>query len=829
MSDNKKPESSFHHSRGFNRSRGGHSRASAHAHRFEPYSNPGPDRYDHHHHDGGDHRIHRTSPQWVARHPLGFHHDRGCEQCAQQRRHVTEAIRTEPELAARIAQASLDDPEALRAEVEDARRNWSLCQDDLEDCERELDNTWRELERVQSEIGEERRRRDQAPSTTPRERAPRQAGTLSNPAIQLDSARQTIGLLQQQLAEAGRARDNYRLHTEELTTHLLRLGHSVVAASGADASTTLPRPFFSVTNPAPGGNPSYVVPNQDADVEMGDGNTAPPSYQNRTFVLGSTGALTRQRADIFDMSTDEGEEVESDEEDFDDDGDIGRPKASSKGKKGKMVAKLPPLPPTAGALASRPQDRPTPAGPRADRRNWPVPRASWDSNPLPADRERWGDESSRARGSDIGPGIDQHTSRGGVRGGRNRPPAPPARLVARNLPIQHIEFNGIPWVARRIPREPIVASLHGQEKYEHERTRGLNAPRPALQPGEIPPGFVAANVTTSEVLRNLMERASVPTNPGARDVVDILGDLRNVAGRALHPRHELENIVMNEYIGKPAWAGGKAHLKQNKKGATAAPPSSTAPAAIETNLPIPAEGSIPDPAPTTEDTLMDTDLDGPVSSRGPTSQGMVPRVEEAAAPASELELGLVGNNAPGVEGSTETTTSPVHTNPPDSAMSTPGTSSIEGMILEGFNIPDPDLAREFMTLLDSAESPLQRPDPTLWEEFVTHRPGMSIFGIPMDNLMDNHRQLRRGFLAVVRRTPRPRSIHSAYLAIQALRDHWVEHPGFVAALPGSNTEMTTDEFTDPSRIVSHLTTHGVHPNELDDITSLLNYVRDASQ
>ncbi|KAK7688424.1 hypothetical protein QCA50_008797 [Cerrena zonata] len=595
MSDNRKPGPSSQNSRGSARSRGGHTRASAHGHRYEPYSNPTSDRHDHHHTGGGDLRLQQNDPQWVCRHPLGFHHDRGCEQCALQRRHITDAIRTDPELASRIAQASLDDPETLRVEVEDARRNWSLCQDDLDDCERELDRTHREIERVREELDQERRLRQRPP-------APAMLPQVHDRGRNLSAPQQTIELLQQQLREATTARDNYRLHTEELATQLLRLGHSVVAASGSDASTTLPRPFFSISDPVPGGAPTYVIPRQDTDVEMGDASEAAPvPYATRTFVLGTDGTLVRQRADIFDMSSDEGETIESDEsEDFDDDGDIGRPKAPKKAK-GKVVASRPPLPQQQAPPVlpvTRPSRRP-PTGPRVDRHNWTAPQPSWDSNPLPADRARWGDESSLARGSDIGPVPWTHTpatvgwgdpsrpmyqqgwsgvghiglppppppsSHFSERGGRNQPPPLPPRLVTRNQPIWHTEFNGVAWVARRIPREPIVANLHGQERYEHERTRGVNAPRPALQPGELPPGFVAANVTTSEVLRNLMERASEPTNPGARDAVDILGDLRNVAGRAPHPRHELEDIVMNEYIGKPAWAGGKAHLKQNKKG-----------------------------------------------------------------------------------------------------------------------------------------------------------------------------------------------------------------------------------------------------------------------
>ncbi|KAK7682713.1 hypothetical protein QCA50_014096 [Cerrena zonata] len=873
MSQNRKPEppSSSQNPRGPNRSRGGHPRASAQSHRYEPYSNIGGDRSDHHLGTGGHRPPPYSTPQWVCRHPLGFHHDRGCEQCASQRRHITEAIQTDASLAARIAQASIDDPEALRLEIDEVQWELSTSQQHLDDCQRDLEDSRREAAQRRSEVEQaradlERERRHQS---RPREHSPATRGRhprwngdpALNPHQGVSSALASIELLQSQLRQAEVARDNYRTHAEELTTLLLQQGHTVVAASGADVSTTLPRPYFRLEQPVQGTAPCYVVPVPDADVEMGESEQTPPTFlTRREFVLNSDGALVRHRSDPYDLPTDD-EEVESDDDDFDDDDSVGRPtkskkKAQSANKgKGKVEQTPPPPPSTSADGGSR---RPPPSAPRVDRRQWPVPTPDWDRNSLPADRALWSDESNLARGSDIGPvpwtspsssaftapvvgwgNPHGHTQQHGwgamdraftpapyfSRGGGNRSIAP-NRSTNRYQPPRPGVFNGIQWVARRIPRQGLAANLHGQARYEHEMTQGINAPRPPLQPGEIPPGFVSANVTTVEILRNLMDRALTSGNPGAREAVDILGDLRNVAGRAPHPRHELETIVLEEYMGKPAWAGGKAHLKPSKKGAKSAPSLLPAPAPAETDQPLSAEGSIPDPAPPIQDVHMDAVQDETVAPDVPGTEGMAPRGDKVAAPASELNEGLVGNNAPGVEGSTESSNASVSNHPHPTAQSTSGTSSIEERIRGGFNLSNPDLAREFMTLLDSAESPLQRPDPVLWDEFTTHRPGMQIFSIPMDNLLDLHRQLRRGFLVVVRRTPRPRTLYSVFLTLQALRDHWVDRPGFIPANARPTiVELTTEEVSSAEAIVHHFTMHGVLPNELDDLMIFLDRIR----
>ena len=120
-------------------------------------------------------------------------------------------------------------------------------------------------------------------------------------------------------------------------------------------------------------------------------------------------------------------------------------------------------------------------------------------------------------------------------------------------------------------------------------------------------------------------------HPGAKDAVDILGDLLNAASRAPLPRHELEEYVREHYDGKPTWAGGKQH-KKTAQGAPKAPrgppPATQGP---ETSGETSAGRSIPAPAPIVEDVQMEDSLE---------SRHQQPAEEMA------LEPELVGNNAP---------------------------------------------------------------------------------------------------------------------------------------------------------------------------------------
>ena len=405
---------------------------------------------------------------------------------------------------------------------------------------------------------------------------------------------------------------------------------------------------------------------------------------------------------------------------------------------------------------------------------------------------------------------ENFSGRGEGPSGNKAPPSQPQErgLDSINRQRNHGPFNGVEWTALRLPRTKEVAQLSATDRMTQLARLGTNEGRAPLQEGELPPRFELANVHSIETIQNLIDRTSDSVNPGAKDAVDILGDLLNAASRAPLPRHALEDFIREHYDGKPTWAGGKQHKKtaqgvnQTPRGP---PPRARAP---ETPTETSAGSSIPAPAPIVEDVQME---DSNENLHQPTTEEMAQNTE------------LVGNSAPEEATTTNGETPAVvdtHNN-----VATSGTPSIEERILLGFNIRNPEAALELMTALNSEESPLQDPDPSRWLEMVSPHPGMMILGIPIDELLDDHRTLRRGMLVVLRRLPRPRTVTMLLQSLRALRDRWPEHRERVTTSPtASPVEMMFESLNNPDSIIAHFVQHPVNTSEMDDLTRLLEYI-----
>ena len=194
-------------------------------------------------------------------------------------------------------------------------------------------------------------------------------------------------------------------------------------------------------------------------------------------------------------------------------------------------------------------------------------------------------------------------------------------------------------------------------------------------------------------------------------------------------------------------------------------------------------------------------------------------------PAEEmaLEPELVGNNAPEATTITNGETPAVvdtHNN-----VGASGNPSIEERILLGFNIMNPDAALELMKVLNAEGSPLQDPDPSRWLEMVRPHPGMMILRIPIDELVELHRTLRRGMLVVLRRLPRPRTVTMLLQALRALRDRWATNQERISTTnTASPLEMSFDSLNNPDTIISHFVQHLVNTSEIDDLKALLEYI-----
>lgn len=314
-----------------------------------------------------------------------------------------------------------------------------------------------------------------------------------------------------------------------------------------------------------------------------------------------------------------------------------------------------------------------------------------------------------------------------------------------------------------------------------------------------------------ETLRNLIGRVESEENPGAWDALEILGDLKNAASRAPRPRHKLERAILQLFAKRPTWAGPGAKAKKIKK-VDSTPPGAgehatssrgitgAANTFIDTNV----ASSSTLPAPMVEDVPMSLPSVEGELHHGPTPAEMDSGVGGADDNATELQRGPLGDSAPGNSG-----------NPRD----------VTAMILAGFNISDNELARQFLTFLNTSASPLNQADEGVWNDFVTERPGVHLFGIPLDNSSEENRQLRHGLLAVLRRLPTPCLVSDVFTVLHTLRQHWDGRRNFIpAGVDSPLVRLTRDEITNGIAVIHHFSNRGFHTQEVVDIAALLNYI-----
>ncbi|KAK7678302.1 hypothetical protein QCA50_018650 [Cerrena zonata] len=811
----------------------------------------------------------RHEPRWVHRHPWGFHHDRGCPLCTDHENHVETASRHEPELALAVTNAIARDPDRLRSRLDDA-------EDTLEEVRRELQTERRRADDLQFELERERNRRPPIPppqliprplppppprpEPQPEPRADPSAGLqrLEETLLELQRAQTSIRMLEDQVAEAQGQFHNYRLHSAELVSHLLRGGHNVTAAAGGHASGPVPRPFFTIERTSNGADGRLTVPSMDPDVVMTDGSSekpTPPLTEDRVFQADTSLHLRRLKRDIYDGLDDEDDYIPSDDsEESDGSGSRGGRdimKSKQKGK-GKAKEKIESSPSKEGEDSFDATGFVIPHQfPVNLRTSWrhsvlnQNPSSSNTTRPPPVVRHGWGDEESLARGHDIGPVPDwgnlshsgsmrpaalatsvlagpSGTRRSNFEGGGGT-----NTLLSTTTPRQenaHASttdstlgeevpgpFNGVPWTARRIPPPTFPPGMSAEDKQEMVRRSGANAARPALGRGQLPPRFAEANVTSISVIRDLIARTTSEMNPGALLALEILGDLKNAASRAPRPRHELENFLLHRFGKRPAWAGpgGKKAKKvePTPTGAVeqAASLGGTAGAAnpfIDTNIAT-SSNQTTQPA---QDVPMKPPSDEGEQHHVPPLTGMDSGVGGADDNATEPQRGPLGETAPVITG-----------NPDD----------FTAMLLAGFNTPNVEVARQFLALLNSPDSPLNRPSEDVWDPFVNEHTGVHIFGIPLDNSSTQSRQLRNGLLAVVRRIPSPRTVRDVFFVLRTLRGHWTGTNNFIrAGLDPYPALLTRDEITNGIAVIHHFSTYGFTTGDVIDIAALLNYILD---
>ena len=679
----------------------------------------------------------------------------------------------------------------------------------------------------------------------------------------------TIEQLDRRVLQEETALHNFRLHASELVGHLLRNGFNVSGASGTPPSEGVPRPFFTVERTTSGRPGRYTVPvveppssatedrQMDRDVDMVE-----PPTRVRTFQQDSQMRLRRVKADIFDGLDSESDEpdVTSSEEEVDS-GDSQKEVSVTKNKrtgKGKNKSKD-------QGKGKKPQTRNVedegmnaantsvydvsgnviPESPPVHRSSqWTsgvftrlanslsaTRRHQWsDSDPRDSDIgpvPQWGAQARRMAGPSHAMGTGRSTSenlgggrpepgnkdpprKGGTELGSSTPTVnatstgPPANLGPPGI------FNGIPWTARRLPAPSFPPGMTAEDKQKLVESSGANARRPPLKRGEIPPRFLEANVTNVGTLQNLIDRVVDERNSGAWESLEILGDLKNASNRAPKPRHALERYILKNFANRPGWIGSKRIKKADLPVNYGRPQMSTG---QETTGPantfVVGSSSQSTTATRTivEDVPMAPPLNEGVNHHGPT----------------------LSRPSPGVGGTDDNVTEPQGTGPSEAGiplpLSPPGHDGVTAAILAGFNLQDQAEAHRLYLILNSPDSPLNRPQSDEWASFTAGRPGISLFHLPIGQPTDTSRRLSQGLLSVIRRAPSPRTVRGVFLILRALQNNWTGDRNFIATACNTPVEMSVDDITHEDRVIQHFSRTGVNPEELEDLMYMLEFLR----
>ena len=723
----------------------------------------------------------------------------------------------------------------------------------------------------------------------PRHHAPSNVSEEHLRRLQEENAalRHNLALSSQQIREDNQRILNLHGQLEEILCFVLHNGHSVAATSGNSGTQPLPRPYFLIsscdTNPG-----RYTVPlPRDEDEKMEDGGNEPPVAPNESstakrglediaYIPSSEGHLVQLYRDPYeqveyeDNSDDNGDDEGDDSTDSDagnhpDSGPrIGvQLRARSRSPIAIVVPESPPTPVTRASekyLKARPGSGHRTAEPQQRGNNSVAPvteTLKWNNSGSWADAHDhagWADEPPRwsevaqrrptaptppvASSSRINPAPIPSSSRTPSMTERPTPSAPRAmssrggrdRTMATT---NHGPFNGIPWVAKRFASIPMPYGVSPAERNRILREAGRNVERGPLGKGQIPPRFEEAYVKNIDILRNLVERAQHPDHPGARDAVDILGELLNAASRApKKSRHELEEFIISNYTGRPQWAKDESfHGRFGRKKKTVGPPQDavmheTDPTASPTN----AGKNLVD-----QDVHMSPAPDGasdakvaeapPKPAPGPMTSSSAPGPEDTdmrdpEIPQRPLETPIETRNESGISASGPPTT--VHStnfsrgNSPDRVR--------QWVPLDRTDTEEADRILE--ELDDDVECPLYTPLYERWELLLKENPGFHVFGIPLNTTTTQYQLILHGFLSILNRLPHPQSWSGVLRLMTLIHQRWTTEPQFIPVRDLLNVVPVPYEFgvDNDEEILQHLAEHGIRPTEVPGVEALFNYI-----
>ena len=779
---------------------------------------------------------------WIQTH-IGICHESGCSQCDSQQGHIAEAIASEPQLATLVAQASINHvggPNRRNEELD--RRNREL-QRWAEDCERRLDDTRRALDDIRRDRDRYRERAHLAEES--RGHRGGQTDPQSEDAVNTGG---TIAGLRNELARATVARDNYRAHSNELISALLRERYNIRATSSVPDTEVRPHQFFVVDRTPEGRTPRFSVPVADEDVVMDDPSMPPGArgYSDRLYALDAQGTLQPWARDPYEALEFESDGTESGStgiiEVNDDSRRIGttiervparvdsnnrpEPRSAASTSKGKgretrqdagthgksTAAKATHTVSTPSSNRPPPEFRPDPAS------NTKSGEAKWGKGWAGAtelkDGEGWGWGTTSPSGSKAGPSNDTTSAVGG--GGdsatTNLTPADgtastgPTQRTFSSTTVNHPPFNGIQWVSRKRIPPVFPPNSTAQEKKEILQREGRNLRRAPLKKGELPPTFVELNTTTEEVLQNLFDRTLSPDNPGARDAIEILGELNNAAARARKPRHPLEDFVVKRYTGKPDWA--KATVSDN-------------PTAVSTENSEQSATSVTNPVNETQ-----TSENEHETNSVPTTSGL-----EASTAASETEDVLMEPTHDTVTAVNPIDTPqnsiniPVDQNIPFPSPDRPLTPDDAGELLfDGWDLTSEEV-RNLREVFLSDSSPLNDPSPGTWDEVVQRFPQLEVFRVPVNHSSEFNSQMLRGLLTLLSKLPARSPPAIVYFVLRTLLDHWRLHPGFIRAnTMAVETRLNPDNVTNADSVIAFFSQAGIVPEEHLDVCALIAYI-----
>ena len=773
---------------------------------------------------------------WIQTH-IGICHESGCSQCDSQQGHIAEAIAFEPQLATLVAQASINHVGGTNRRVEELDRRNRELQRWVEDCERRLDDIRRDRDRYRerAHLAEESRGHRGGQAETQSE------GTTST--------NDTIAGLRTELARATVARDNYRAHSNELISALLRERYSIRATSSVPDTEVRPHQFFAVERTPDGRVPRFSVPIPDEDVVMDDPSMPPGArgYSDRLYALDAQGTLQPWARDPYEALEFESDGTESGStgiiEVNDDSRRSGstiervptrvdnnsrpepRPSASTSKGKGREIRSDVGASGTP-ATTKATHTAPTPSGNRPPPKFQPDPASNtpsgeakwgkgWEGVPELKDGEGWGWGTAGHSGSKTGSSSNIASAVGGGGDSTTTELTPIDGTVTgdstprtfASTTVNHPPFNGIQWVSRKRVPPVFPPNSTAQEKKDILQREGRNLRRAPLKKGELPPTFVELNTTTEEVLQNLFDRTLSPDNPGARDAIEILGELNNAAARARKPRHPLEDFVVKRYTGKPDWAK---------------PSVSEDPTPVSTGDPEQTATPVTNPVNETQNSGNEQETPLVTTTSRPEVATAAPETEDVQmVPPHETDANDTLRSSINI---------PVDQNIPFPSPDRPLTPDDAGELLfDGWDLTSEEV-RNLREIFLSDSSPLNDPSTGTWDEVIQRFPQLEVFRVPVNHSSEFNSQMLRGLLTLLAKLPDRSPPSIVYFVLRTLLDHWRLHPGFIRAnTMAVETRLNPENVTNAESVIAFFSQAGIVPEEHLDVCALIAYIARAQK